>query len=1048
MNKAKQYLFIITTFVSLLLINAIFTCVTYAKTSLTSEEEVIWSQNNITFYEPCATLSDESGGICGNNQNYAGETVFSDAQMEAIEAHRPFYEKAAAEYDFPWELIAVIHVREHNLAKSNPSNGQGVYQFASEGRKASCAKTGGDFTPGNISDEQFQIQTNCVADAIKNGYGQGLDLNSDEGVKKMFFKYNGMAQAYINQAIKLGFSQAEAELGEGSPYVMNRFDAKREPSDSWGQIKRDGGNIEYPANNDFGAFTMYKALTCNGNDDASNDSDDDEPDDTDDGIASEPAKSGSNAQKIAETAFKLAWPYKQAKSQPTDSFIEATKALGTWDKNKSHGSDCGFFVKAVIATANSGIVKDPNKATMDGFRSSLLSKNSKWTQYWDVIKWDGKNSKLQSGDVIWWYENSKSQHYWIAAEQGGKMYKVDASWGGCKSCGHWGEVSSKINKSKTQKKRKKMYIFRAKGGDSTATSTEAPSCDANAPNSSNINATGAALAWPLGSSKKDYSKKSGGSPTPEFEKAISEVFSDDKKSNYMNHPYCSGFTAVVARYSGYDKKFTNSMNENEPTQAIKANRELWDVIDWDGDKSKVQGGDIINCISFDHSWMVIEDEAGKLYYAEGSRSDWAFGHIEEYKNRCGGKGKIIRAKNANNSNVGVSVTGGVKTSSTTGTITSSGKGNKNIGASAIELAWPESELNGKNYTKKPTEKFKNFYVTLPGAVKSGVEAYGKSCDYFASTVIKYSGVEGNDFPSTLHDMQPYVEKSADWEEVNMSNPKKPDEYQSGDLVFFYNAKGWKDRPYKGQYLAHVGIFAKDSSGKGHIVQASHADSTDPGYYGIVKDTSNITSNYFPVIRVYRNKNSKTGAAEEAEECDLCAGQEESSDSDGSGGGALKEGGFSSASEAESVIIGAYKKYKGDPPSDFGTLRCHSSRDNCSTFSLWFLKTYVGWNAKLGGNGKQIADRVYNAHHKDHPEMTKSNNPSVYSIASWSSPVGKIWSSNHTGVVVGINESKNEILIADAAWCGSEGQIRVDKLSKYKGHGTYVSLAPYVKGLEK
>ena len=76
-----------------------------------------------------------------------------------------------------------------------------------------------------------------------------------------------MATAYKTQALNLGFTQAQANVGEGSPYVMNRADCARDPTVeptrsniTWGQIKTDGGSLEYPANNDYGAYIVYCAL--------------------------------------------------------------------------------------------------------------------------------------------------------------------------------------------------------------------------------------------------------------------------------------------------------------------------------------------------------------------------------------------------------------------------------------------------------------------------------------------------------------------------------------------------------------------------------------------------------------------------------------------------------------------------------------------------------------------------------------------------------------------------------------------------------------------
>ena len=89
----------------------------------------------------------------------------------------------------------------------------------------------------------------------------------NSNVKYTFFAYNGIATVYKTQATSLGFSDAQAKNGEGSPYVMNRADAKRDPTveptksnNTWGQIKTDNGSLSYPANTDYGAYVVYCAL--------------------------------------------------------------------------------------------------------------------------------------------------------------------------------------------------------------------------------------------------------------------------------------------------------------------------------------------------------------------------------------------------------------------------------------------------------------------------------------------------------------------------------------------------------------------------------------------------------------------------------------------------------------------------------------------------------------------------------------------------------------------------------------------------------------------
>lgn len=197
-------------------------------------------------------------GMSGENTNYAGDQVFSESELQTIKENYPFYKAAADAAGIPWEVLAVIHSMEHGLQRDNPSNGQGAYQLYS------YVQANGQFLPaGPLSDAEFQRQSNIAAEFIANK-ARGLDLSVGSGVKKLFFLYNGAASAYKNQARALGYSEEEAANGEGSPYVMNRFDAKRDPTagaSNWGQIKTDGGGLVYPANSGFGAYVKYLAIS-------------------------------------------------------------------------------------------------------------------------------------------------------------------------------------------------------------------------------------------------------------------------------------------------------------------------------------------------------------------------------------------------------------------------------------------------------------------------------------------------------------------------------------------------------------------------------------------------------------------------------------------------------------------------------------------------------------------------------------------------------------------------------------------------------------------
>ena len=191
----------------------------------------------------------------GSYKDYRGQPILTSAQIKLLDGNKPFYQSAANKYGIPWQMLAAIHFREYVLKKAGPSNKNGPYQIV-----------GKTYPTGNYTDSQFQTATDDAAKFIK-GKANGKNLSVAANVKYTFFAYNGTAKAYVQQAINLGFSSAEANNGEGSPYVMNRFDAKRDPTveptksnKTWGQIKRDYGSIEYPANSDYGAFVLYNAL--------------------------------------------------------------------------------------------------------------------------------------------------------------------------------------------------------------------------------------------------------------------------------------------------------------------------------------------------------------------------------------------------------------------------------------------------------------------------------------------------------------------------------------------------------------------------------------------------------------------------------------------------------------------------------------------------------------------------------------------------------------------------------------------------------------------
>ena len=359
--------------------------------------------------------------ISGTNKDYNGDPVFTDEQLAKIEEYKPFYEKAVEGTQIPWEMAAAIHARESNLSRINP-NGDGLFQFAGTGA----------YTPGAyVEDDEFVEQLNAmVTTHLEPKWKDGL--NEDDQVKQIFFGYNGRAGVYINQARDLGFTEEQAQLGEGSPYVMNKADAKRDPNKAplgtWGQIKHDYGPIEYPANQDHGAYVMYVALHG--------------------GSIGGDGCGGTNinatgARAINNKAVEFAWPLgdvHNSSSKSGGNYLVATEAyknaavgMNNWYSNG--GADCSYFVGTVVAAA--GVDPDFPKAG-----SAVQTDYLRHSDKWQSVANDGVDeSVLRAGDVmIVPHTGNKCGHVRVVVDLGnGTLGTAEASLDS-----HSGELHSYI----------------------------------------------------------------------------------------------------------------------------------------------------------------------------------------------------------------------------------------------------------------------------------------------------------------------------------------------------------------------------------------------------------------------------------------------------------------------------------------------------------------------------------------------------------------------------------------------------------------------------
>ena len=388
--------------------------------------------------------------VTADFKNYAGDEILSQAERDKIAANRPVYEEAARENDMPWQILAVLHYREHSLNVSNPSNGQGIYQlysYTSGGTNSNAFKPAGPVTT-----EEFLRQTKIAAKLVKERYGPELTANPDSRtVKKMFFRYNGEAEIYKKQALDMGFTPEQASIGEGSPYVMSRADAKRDSTKggmSWEMFVGDGVSTTGHNERNFGAYVVYLALggfTDNSGTSGCSSSN------------SQPGTggySGGGHQVISQTAVDLAWHhydtetdsatrayFSGGRKDPTPAYSEAQRKAG----NVGDVTDCGRFVSVVLRS--SGV--DPNFPLVDT-TGSILPYLSRHPDLYDEIPNTGDTSVLQSGDIL-----IVPGHIKLVVNINGHLQEVQASLHG-----HAPETSDRIKL--THGRGGAYHIFRRK----------------------------------------------------------------------------------------------------------------------------------------------------------------------------------------------------------------------------------------------------------------------------------------------------------------------------------------------------------------------------------------------------------------------------------------------------------------------------------------------------------------------------------------------------------------------------------------------------------
>ncbi len=352
--------------------------------------------------------SDSYSTITGGNQNYAGSEVWSAAELQAIEANKAIYEEAAKKYNFPWQVMAVLHSQETSLRRYNPNNGQGVYQLYSYTDGGTNANR---FEPASeISEDEFRRQTLIAAEIVSGMVG---DLNNTDNVKKLFFQYNGTSSKYIQKALDMGFTQQQAENGEGSPYVMNRYDARRDPTSSemdpaWrGMYVKDKQYDASATSTVFGTFVKYEALS---------------------GENSSYCSWGGGT--IAETALYLSWDgHGHAKNDPKPEYVAAMKEVGNYVEpgGSPIGASCDQFVSTVMRYSGA----DPNFPVFFGGHTGnppLAQYLRTHTEMYMKVEHNNDISNLQPGDIFITYATGSNHIYIYVGDINGQPTQASASY--------------------------------------------------------------------------------------------------------------------------------------------------------------------------------------------------------------------------------------------------------------------------------------------------------------------------------------------------------------------------------------------------------------------------------------------------------------------------------------------------------------------------------------------------------------------------------------------------------------------------------------------
>ena len=342
-------------------------------------------------------VADNGGCVASGDGDITAANGLPSDIVSNINKLKATYQKAEAETKVPWQLIAAVHYREANnsaskdLQSGNPIGGPypayASYPFGK---------------PATLEESAVFAAKQLISTASSGIVKKSILLpNPDpETIKDALYGYNGRAAAYAQQAAALGFS-ATTQPYEGSPYVMNNYDAKHT---NMKIITRDFGSPD-AVDTRFGAFTVYAKLGGG----------------TGGGAGGCSSTYGGASSAIigdaVKTAIGYAWPEYHAAPylKMTSSYsaaVAAAKAKGEYIGGTAYpGIDCGGFITRVMR--NSKVDPDYNK--YEGPTTSQQKYMDDHPEKYERLGTRRSTSGLQPGDIA---INSVHTYMYVGSQPG------------------------------------------------------------------------------------------------------------------------------------------------------------------------------------------------------------------------------------------------------------------------------------------------------------------------------------------------------------------------------------------------------------------------------------------------------------------------------------------------------------------------------------------------------------------------------------------------------------------------------------------------------